>query len=70
MRKEFMERIDARGDVARFPFGADEMLLQMELKDLDKKVDKTNEGRTKDLASFPFGAEEMLLKAEIDRGEI
>lgn len=45
MRKEFMERIDARKndnklekyDIAAYPFGAEEMLLNDELKKLEQK---------------------------------
>ena len=46
MRKEFMKRIDARksdiddkkgeSDIASNPFGAEEMLLNTELKNLEK----------------------------------
>ena len=43
MRKEFMERIDARKDktenkydIASYPFGAEEMLLNDELKKLEQ----------------------------------
>lgn len=46
MRDEFMKRIDARNDkknnkeqydIASYPFGAEEMLLKMELNKLDKE---------------------------------
>lgn len=59
MKEEFMRRIDARKDVASYPFGAEEMLLDREFKDLNGKKVET------DLEGYPFGAEEMLLNAEL-----
>ena len=40
-REEFMERIDARKekvacDIASYPFGAEEMLLEQELRQLEE----------------------------------
>lgn len=48
MREEFMNRIDARNDgknnkcqydIASYPFGAEEMLLNLELKQHSKEED-------------------------------
>ena len=61
MREEFMKRIDARKDIESYPFGAEEMLLQREFKDLNVQKTKT------DIVSYPFGQEEMLLKKELER---
>lgn len=70
MRDEFMRRIDARNDktsydVAAYPFGAEEMLLNLELKGIEK-IKKIDVEKSKlDIVGHPFGLEEVLLNAEL-----
>lgn len=61
MKEEFMKRIDARKKIESYPFGAEEMLLHREFKDLNKSKNEI------DLENYPFGAEEMLLNAELKK---
>lgn len=61
MKEEFMKRIDARGDIASYPFGAEELLLDREFEDLGRKKVATY------IEDYPFGAEEVLLNEELKK---
>jgi len=67
MREEFMKRIDARKNIESYPFGAEEMLLHREFKDLGKSRDSNVQKTKTEVESYPFGQEEMLLNKELER---
>ena len=66
-RKDFMKRIKANIPSGNYPFDADEMLLNVELKtkEKNKENEKNNNKMTRRLWDYPFDAEEMLLNAEL-----
>lgn len=68
-REDFMKRIKANIPSGNYPFDADEMLLNAELKNKEKNQGKEkiqgNNKMTRRLGDYPFDAEEMLLNAEL-----
>lgn len=71
-REDFIKRIKANIPSGNYPFDAEEMLLNVELK--TKEENKENENKenennkmTRRLGDYPFDAEEMLLNAELKK---
>lgn len=68
-REDFMKRIKANIPSGNYPFDAEEMLLNVELKTEEENKNKENENNkmTRRLGDYPFDAEEMLLNAELKK---
>jgi len=64
-REDFIKRIKANIPSGNYPFDAEEMLLNVELKTKEENKENENNKMTRRLGDYPFDAEEMLLNAEL-----